>query len=194
MRRRSPGALGVAAGLFPVWDLKRTPRQNSGSVGFDRNGLPEPVHLPAACRCRRRPRGSQRISPRQVTEATTGAQPPLSRSFAAVISLTIPRQGAQVPSARLLPGPLITPSSPPGPGLLPAAAAMTYPQERREWRTRAGLDILAGERPRPTAGAGGGTWMRSAGDPKLERPGSWPRALARRRGGGGPDRRGPSSR
>ena len=88
------GALGVAARAAPVV-LPERRDVKFGVVGFDRQGLPEPVDLPAAVGARE----DHEIAADQSEQVTEQRRrQPLSRRFAAVIA-DDPRQGAQVPSA-----------------------------------------------------------------------------------------------
>src|SRR5690348_3490449 len=88
------GALGVTAGAVPVVRPERR-LVKFGVVGFGRNGLPEPVHLPAAVGAAE----DHEIAADQSEQVTEqGRRQPLGRGFAAVIA-DDPRQGAQVPSA-----------------------------------------------------------------------------------------------
>src|SRR6185312_7280684 len=137
------GALGVAAGAVPVVGPERR-LVKFGVVGFDRNGLPEPVHLPAAVGAAE----DHEIAADQSEQVTEQRRrQPLGRGFAAVIA-DDPRQGAQVPSAgcyrashhTILPPVQVT----------PAAAARTSAECRMAdtdgtWTSW----LVSGPRPRP---------------------------------------------
>src|SRR5690348_13336811 len=152
------GVLGVAAGAVPVVGPERR-LVELGVVGFGRQGLPEPVRLPAAVGAREDHQIAADQS-QQVTEQ--GRYHPLGRGLAAVAA-DDRGQGAQVSSAgcyRAFQHAVLPPE--------PGYSGRSRPDIRRTSDGGHGLDLdtLAGERPATAAGAGRGDMDEISQDPK----------------------------
>src|SRR5947207_1046304 len=112
------GALGVAAGAVPVVGPERR-LVKFGVVGFDRNGLPEPVHLPAAVGAAE----DHEIAADQSEQVTEQRRrQPLGRRVAAVTLAVMTGRGS---------GPAAAPGAGPGaaasPALLPSTVTTRIP-------------------------------------------------------------------